>query len=156
MPITTSGTISGLAVGNTLRTKYMGPAPSLSSSQTVPYERTMAPRSAPSTATIKKGMATKVSATMTPWRASVASALFIFALHWMNTPATARRGVYAGVAGSLLAIDQSFVAPTLYYWSVSGEVLLMELLGGMGTLYGPVLGAFAFLLLEDLDRKSVV
>ena len=30
----------------------------------------------------------------------VASALFIFALHWMNTPATARKGVYAGVAGT--------------------------------------------------------
>ncbi len=58
-------------------------------------------------------------------------------------------GVYAGVAGSLLAIDQSFVAPTLYYWSVSGEVLLMELLGGMGTLAGPAAGAAFVLVLGD-------
>jgi branched-chain amino acid transport system permease protein len=58
-------------------------------------------------------------------------------------------GVYAGVAGSLLAADQSFVAPTLYYWSVSGEVLLMELLGGMGTLAGPVAGAAFVITLGD-------
>jgi branched-chain amino acid transport system permease protein len=58
-------------------------------------------------------------------------------------------GVYAGVAGSLLAIDQSFVAPTLYYWSISGEVLLMELLGGMGTLAGPVAGAAFVIVLGD-------
>ena len=58
-------------------------------------------------------------------------------------------GLYAGVAGSLLAIDQSFVAPTLYYWSVSGEVLLMELLGGMGTLAGPVGGAAFVIVLSD-------
>jgi branched-chain amino acid transport system permease protein len=59
-------------------------------------------------------------------------------------------GVYAGVAGSLLAADQSFVAPTLYYWSVSGEVLLMELLGGMGTLAGPVAGAAFVIALGDV------
>jgi branched-chain amino acid transport system permease protein len=59
-------------------------------------------------------------------------------------------GVYAGLAGSLLAADQSFVAPTLYYWSVSGEVLLMELLGGMGTLAGPVAGAAFVILLGDV------
>jgi branched-chain amino acid transport system permease protein len=59
-------------------------------------------------------------------------------------------GIYAGVAGSLLAADQSFVAPTLYYWSVSGEVLLMELLGGMGTLAGPVAGAAFVIVLGDV------
>jgi branched-chain amino acid transport system permease protein len=58
-------------------------------------------------------------------------------------------GIYAGIAGSLLAADQSFVAPTLYYWSVSGEVLLMELLGGMGTLAGPVAGAAFVIVLGD-------
>lgn len=59
-------------------------------------------------------------------------------------------GIYAGVAGSLLAADQSFVAPTLYYWSVSAEVLLMELLGGMGTLAGPVAGAAFVIVLGDI------
>lgn len=59
-------------------------------------------------------------------------------------------GVFAGVAGGLHAADQSFVAPTLYYWSVSGEVLLMELLGGMGTLAGPVAGAAVVIVLGDV------
>lgn len=57
--------------------------------------------------------------------------------------------LYAGVAGSLHAADQSFVAPTLYHWSVSGEVLLMELLGGMGSLAGPVVGAAFVIVLGD-------
>jgi NAD(P) transhydrogenase subunit beta len=41
----------------------------------------------------------------------VATALFVFALHWMNTPATARRGVYAGVVGMLLAVVATWAQP---------------------------------------------
>src|SRR5512143_3087149 len=41
----------------------------------------------------------------------IATALFIFALHWMNTPATARKGVYAGVAGMTIAILVTWVQP---------------------------------------------
>ena len=41
----------------------------------------------------------------------IASACFIFALHWMNTPATARNGVYAGIAGTVLAILATWVDP---------------------------------------------
>ena len=37
----------------------------------------------------------------------IATALFVFALHWMNTPATARRGVYAGVVGMAPSADAS-------------------------------------------------
>ena len=47
----------------------------------------------------------------------VASALFIFALHWMNAPATARKGVYAGVAATTLAIVVTWAEPT--GWAVS-------------------------------------
>src|SRR5206468_6644664 len=43
----------------------------------------------------------------------VASACFIFALHWMNTPATARRGVYAGVAGTAIAILVTWAEPSV-------------------------------------------
>ena len=43
----------------------------------------------------------------------VASALFIFALHWMNTPATARKGVYAGVAGTAIAVVVTWAEPTV-------------------------------------------
>ena len=41
----------------------------------------------------------------------VASACFIFALHWMNTPATARKGVYAGIAGTTIAILVTWAEP---------------------------------------------
>ncbi|MBI2490533.1 MAG: branched-chain amino acid ABC transporter permease [Candidatus Rokubacteria bacterium] len=59
-------------------------------------------------------------------------------------------GVFAGVGGGLLAAHQSFVAPTVFHWSVSGEVLLMALLGGMGTLYGPLAGAAFVIVLGDV------
>ena len=45
----------------------------------------------------------------------IATALFVFALHWMNTPATARRGVYAGVAGMVLAVVATWVQPEVVH-----------------------------------------
>jgi H+-translocating NAD(P) transhydrogenase subunit beta len=45
----------------------------------------------------------------------VATALFVFALHWMNAPATARRGVYAGVAGMVLAILATWAQPEVVH-----------------------------------------
>jgi NAD(P) transhydrogenase subunit beta len=45
----------------------------------------------------------------------VASALFIFALHWMNTPATARKGVYAGVAGTAIAVIVTWAEPSVVH-----------------------------------------
>ena len=45
----------------------------------------------------------------------VASALFIFALHWMNTPATARRAVYAGIAGTAMAIVVTWADPSVIH-----------------------------------------
>src|SRR5438876_10884082 len=43
----------------------------------------------------------------------IASALFIFALHWMNTPATARKGVYAGVGGTAVAVLVTWAEPSV-------------------------------------------
>src|SRR6185436_14765691 len=45
----------------------------------------------------------------------VASALFIFALHWMNTPVTARKGVYAGGAGTAIAILVTWADPSVVH-----------------------------------------
>ena len=50
-------------------------------------------------------------------------------------------GIYGGVAGALMAAFNSFVSPNLYHPAVSGEIIMMALLGGMGTLLGPVIGA---------------
>ncbi len=54
----------------------------------------------------------------------VATALFVFALHWMNAPATARRGVYAGVAGMLLAVVATWAQPEVahHLWIVLAVV----------------------------------
>lgn len=53
------------------------------------------------------------------------------------------------LAGYFLANLTSFASPAYMAWTVSGELIVMVLLGGMGTLVGPVVGALAFLLLEE-------
>ena len=58
-------------------------------------------------------------------------------------------GAVAGLAGALMANYMGFVSPGLMHWTVSGEIMVMVILGGMGTLMGPVVGAAALLLLEE-------
>jgi branched-chain amino acid transport system permease protein len=59
-------------------------------------------------------------------------------------------GAMCGVAGALLANQELFVAPAVMQWTRSGEILMMVILGGMGTLVGPIVGAVAFLVLETV------
>jgi branched-chain amino acid transport system permease protein len=59
-------------------------------------------------------------------------------------------GAGAGLAGALIANQTEYVSPGLMHWTRSGQILVMVLLGGMGTLFGPVLGAATLLLLEEL------
>jgi branched-chain amino acid transport system permease protein len=59
-------------------------------------------------------------------------------------------GAGAGLAGALIANQTEYVSPGLMHWTRSGEILVMVLLGGMGTLFGPVLGAATLLLVEEL------
>ncbi|MCK5070097.1 MAG: branched-chain amino acid ABC transporter permease, partial [Desulfocapsa sp.] len=56
----------------------------------------------------------------------------------------------AGLAGVLLVNQSEFISPGLMHWTKSGELMVMVLLGGMGTLVGPVLGAATLLLMEDI------
>lgn len=56
-------------------------------------------------------------------------------------------GAAAGVAGALHAGLFGFVDPTVFFWTTSGEVILMVILGGVATLYGPLVGAALFLVL---------
>jgi branched-chain amino acid transport system permease protein len=58
-------------------------------------------------------------------------------------------GMLAGLAGVLLANATGFVGPAYMEWFRSGELIVMVVLGGMGTVVGPVLGAAALLLLEE-------
>ncbi|HLY89020.1 MAG TPA: branched-chain amino acid ABC transporter permease [Acetobacteraceae bacterium] len=57
-------------------------------------------------------------------------------------------GMLAGLAGYLAAVQFGVVNPDMLGWQLSGAVLMMVILGGMGTLAGPVIGAAAMLLLE--------
>lgn len=57
-------------------------------------------------------------------------------------------GTLAGLAGYLNAVQFGVVNPAILGWRESGLVLMMVILGGMGTLFGPVLGAFVIVLLE--------
>lgn len=59
-------------------------------------------------------------------------------------------GIYGGVAGGLMAAFNSFVSPTFYHPAVSGEIIIMSLLGGMGTLIGPIFGAALVIILGDI------
>lgn len=65
-------------------------------------------------------------------------------------------GGLAGVAGFLHAIKDGFVNPEILAWHQSGAVLLMLILGGIGTLRGPVLGAFLFVLLKELFQSEAL
>jgi len=59
-------------------------------------------------------------------------------------------GAMCGVAGALLANLTEFVTPEFMHWTRSAELLFMVILGGMGTLFGAVLGAAAYLMLEEI------
>lgn len=59
-------------------------------------------------------------------------------------------GAYGGIAGIVFALHFTFVSPEVLHWTMSGDVLVMMILGGMGTLYGAIIGAFAFIGLEQL------
>jgi branched-chain amino acid transport system permease protein len=58
-------------------------------------------------------------------------------------------GGIAGLAGFLLANATNFVSPAYMSWQRSGELIIMIILGGIGTLYGAIIGAAAFLLAEE-------
>ena len=64
-------------------------------------------------------------------------------------------GVYGAVGGALLGPPTGNVDPTLAYWTHSGNVVFMTLLGGFSHFWGPVLGAFAFIYLQDLVMSVV-
>jgi ABC-type branched-subunit amino acid transport system permease subunit len=59
-------------------------------------------------------------------------------------------GLYAGLAGGLMAVTDPLVGAERMQWTASGEVILMTILGGVGTLVGPVLGAAVIKYLENI------
>ena len=59
-------------------------------------------------------------------------------------------GAISGLAGGLYALYLHFVGIESLYWTTSGQVVMMTLLGGMGSFIGPFIGAGVFLYLEDV------
>lgn len=64
--------------------------------------------------------------------------------------------LFSGLAGGLYATLFGFVTPDLLFWLVSGEIVLVVLLGGIGTLGGAVIGAFVFVSLQEVLTESVI
>ena len=62
-------------------------------------------------------------------------------------------GAIAGLAGFLFAVKDGFVNPELLSWHLSGAVLIMIILGGLGHLRGALIGAFAFALLQEFFKS---
>jgi len=59
-------------------------------------------------------------------------------------------GTICGLAGALLANHTDFISPAVMHWTRSGDLIVMAVLGGMGTVFGPVIGAVALLVLEEV------
>ena len=58
-------------------------------------------------------------------------------------------GLFAGLAGVLYAVQNRFAAPDFVFFIVSGDAVIFNVMGGIGTLVGPIVGAAAFLLLRE-------
>lgn len=64
-------------------------------------------------------------------------------------------GMICGLAGALMANHNEFISPAMIHWVQSGDLIVMVVLGGLGTAAGPLIGALAFLILEfSLSRLT--
>jgi branched-chain amino acid transport system permease protein len=58
--------------------------------------------------------------------------------------------IFAGLAGALFAPFRGFASPEVMFWVLSGQALMMVIIGGIGTLAGPVVGAMVFILIQEI------
>ena len=59
-------------------------------------------------------------------------------------------GALGGLAGALMANQQNYISPNLLHWTQSGTLMVMVIIGGVGTLFGGALGALALLVMEEI------
>ena len=71
------------------------------------------------------------------------------AVYRMRLAAFVISGAYGAVGGAILAVTTGLADPELAYWTHSGNLVFMAVLGGTGTFVGPAVGALAFVLLQD-------
>jgi branched-chain amino acid transport system permease protein len=79
-----------------------------------------------------------------------------FATYPYKLAAFALSGAIAGLAGFLFAVKDGYVNPELLSWHLSGSVLIMIILGGIGHLRGALIGAFAYVLLQEFFKSEAV
>ena len=69
--------------------------------------------------------------------------------YWYKVAAFGIAGAIAGLAGFLVANLNAYISPNFLDWKVSGDIIMMIVIGGVGTLYGAPIGAVVFLLLQE-------
>jgi branched-chain amino acid transport system permease protein len=77
-----------------------------------------------------------------------------YPVFWIRLAAFVISGMMAALAGYFSAAQFGFVAPQMLGWHLSATILVMVVLGGMGSVIGPILGAVALLGLEEVLKSS--
>src|SRR5437899_2257899 len=72
-----------------------------------------------------------------------------FATYRYRLAAFVIAGTIGGLAGALLANHTGFISPAMMHWTRSGDLIVMVVLGGMGSAFGPLIGAVTLLVLEE-------
>lgn len=72
-----------------------------------------------------------------------------YPVDWYKVQVFVISAFLAGIAGGVYAVGHGFASLQEVYWTTSGKAVVMNILGGMGTLWGPVLGAGIIVILED-------
>ncbi len=70
--------------------------------------------------------------------------------NWFKVIVFVIAAFFGGVAGALFAPFRGFASPEVMFWVASGQVLMMVIVGGIGTLVGPAVGAMIFILIEEI------
>ncbi len=79
-----------------------------------------------------------------------------FATYPYKLAAFTLSGALAGLAGFLFAVKDGFVNPEMLSWHLSGALLIMIILGGLGHLRGALIGAFAYALLQEFFKSEAI
>src|SRR4051794_26305907 len=76
-------------------------------------------------------------------------------IHGYKLTAFVIAAAYAGLAGGLLGVVQAFMPPEAFTFDTSGQLVMMTAIGGRGTLFGPLVGASVWLLLQDFLQATL-
>src|SRR6185369_15914624 len=76
-------------------------------------------------------------------------------IHGYKLTAFVIAAAYAGLAGGLLGVMQAFMPPDAFTFDTSGQLVMQTVIGGRGTLFGPLVGAAVWLFLEDFLQGAL-